>query len=101
MRQFLIKRLVCPKDKLPLGIQPFESTAFELSEDDLKQISSFGLDRADFDHEVIHGVLLNHRLKLIYPVFNGVPRMLLFQHPIINEFRKKFPKEILPLEKEN
>ncbi len=48
-----------------------------------------GLDAALFERIVTSGLLVNHRLKVYYPIVRGVPRLLVFPSAVVRQFAEK------------
>ncbi len=97
MKYFLLRHLVCPLDNEQLDIEIFKAEKNELTVDDRARIQARGDSSDDFGTEIIHGVLINNRKKWLYPVFNTVPRLLLFEHPLLKLFAHKFKNELRSL----
>jgi len=97
MKPYLLNQLICVVDKQSLAIEIFKKKNNELSEEQIEIIQSRNLSISDFNIEILDGVLLNDREKLIYPIYKGVPRMLLFEHPLIGEFSEEFKTQLTPL----
>ena len=53
-----------------------------------------GLDPALFERIVTSGLLVNHRLKVYYPVVRGVPRMLVFPSAAVRQFAAKYRERL-------
>lgn len=94
MRPFLLKHLCCPVDKGSLEMIVFDQQKNNLTAEQVNFISQSGYNTSDFETEVISGLLLNVRKKFFYPVFAGVPRMLTFKHPLLDQFNRDFSDKI-------
>ena len=46
------------------------------------------LDPASFSSEILTGVLVNRARKIFYPIYRGVPRLLVFPTELTREFAK-------------
>ena len=90
MKPFLVNFLFCPADKLPLRTVIFSQKDVVPTSEQKEKILIRGLLMADFETEILHGILLNDRKKILYPIFAGVPRLLLFRHPLVDQFKLEF-----------
>ena len=90
MRPFLYSYLVCPVDKGKLEVDKFTVREAAISKEQGEEIKRRGLSMDQFGEEWSDGLLLNPRLKLMYPIYRGVPRLLVFRHPLLDSFRKDF-----------
>ena len=100
MKPYLLKFLVCPVDHQELLLRIFSQKKRELSPEHGDQIASRGFNLAEFEVEIEHGVLLNPRKKFAFPIYNGVPRLLVFEHPLLKVFRSEFIQECATLAQE-
>lgn len=84
MKRRLVELLRCPIDGGKLGLDVWES--------ERRNRAELGLvgDSPDFDEEISSGVLVNDRLQILYPIHGGVPRLLVFEHPLNAHFRKQW-----------
>lgn len=94
MKPFLHSYLVCPVDKGELEVEKFTVKEVDIIQEQKNEIIRRGLLPDQFNKEWIDGVLLNPRLKLMYPIYRGVPRLLVFKHPLLDSFRKDFGEKI-------
>jgi len=94
MKPYLLQHLICPVDKGSLQPVVFDQRENPLTSQVKDEIVARGLSVDDFKVEILDGVLMNNRLKLIYPIYHGVPRLLVFQHPLLGEFRQEFAKRL-------
>src|SRR5690606_24211420 len=93
-RPFLHSYLVCPVDKGELEVDKFTVKKVVVSEEQKDEIIRLGLSPDQFEEAWLDGLLLNPRLKLMYPIYRGVPRLLVFQHPLLDSFRQDFGEKI-------
>lgn len=100
MRLFLINILSCPADRQPLKIIIFSQKDVATSREQREMILSKGHNMEDYEKEILHGLLLNERRKLMYPIYHGVPRLLLFEHSLLTLFRKEFQQQLDPFFKQ-
>lgn len=96
MRPFLLKHLYCPVDGGSLEMIVFDQQERNLTTEQVRFITKSGYTATDFETEIVNGLLLNVRKKYFYPVFLGVPRMLTFQHPLLDQFSRDFSAKIEP-----
>ena len=104
MRARALEHLVCPIDGGPLDMSEWEAETKPLRPADQERALRLGIDIATLERDILTGVLVNPRLRLIYPVTGGVPRMLTFPTAIGTAFGKrhsdrlrgKFPGFSLP-----
>ena len=94
MKPFLLQYLICPTDKQPLDLKVFNQKELSVSDETKAQAVAKGISLKEIETELIDGLLLNKRLLIFYPLFRGVPRLLLFQHPLIDEFKRSFEQEL-------
>lgn len=96
MKPFLINHIVCLLDQEPLVLKAFDQQSIKLTGEEIKQVTQKGFEKADFETEIINGLLLNERKKIMYPIYKGVPRLLLFIHPLIDQFKREFDSALAP-----
>lgn len=94
MRPFLVKLLCCPVDGGTLELIVFDQQKTMVTEEQAHTLVKAGYHSSDFETEIISGLLLNVRKKFFYPVFAGVPRMLTFSHPLLDQFNHDFSSKI-------
>jgi SAM-dependent methyltransferase/uncharacterized protein YbaR (Trm112 family) len=86
MRPRLNDLFVCPIDRQPLELHAWESDTTSLSAQQREIADLLRIDPASVECDVQTGVLLNPRLKILYPILNGVPRMLTFPVAVHQHF---------------
>src|SRR5713101_4533934 len=94
MKPRALDLLVCPIDKTPLELVGWESIPVTLSKDNIARIERQGLDPAKFSKEIMTGVLANRALKTIYPIHEGIPRMLVFPTDVARKFSQQHAQRI-------
>lgn len=94
MKPYLLNHLVCPSDGGELTLEVFKATAVQMTDDYHSEISKKGLSSDKFKVEIIDGILINEREKKIFPVYKGVPRLLLFDHPLLEAFANDYRDRI-------
>ena len=80
----------------PSPLEPADSTRAEY----------LGISPASLEHKIESGLLVNYRLKILYPIVHGVPRLLTFPTQVTRDFmerwsdrlRREFPEFSLPHE---
>jgi uncharacterized protein YbaR (Trm112 family) len=82
----LLDLLVCPVDKTPLELLEWETTQLKLSDEDVQRIRAMGLNPTSFSSETTTGVLINRSRRVFYPIYRGVPRLLVFTTSLTREF---------------
>ena len=87
MKKRLVEHLVCPLDKTRLELCEWEGNSRVLTRDEIQKAESMGIAVSDLSTEILTGVLINRERKLLYPIVNGVPRMLTFQTGVAQEFQ--------------
>jgi len=92
MRSRIVKFLECPIDRGPLSLQVWESSKTTFEDSALTRLDLTEDAAEEFEEEIITGALLNERLGVYYPIFEGVPRLLCFDNPVFQKFlEKKLP----------
>lgn len=94
MKYYLLDHLVCPVDREELVMKIFVEKEAGLSDKDISRIKEINLPVEKFRMEVLYGVLINNRLKYLYPVYAGVPRLLVLDHPLITNFNTVYGNEL-------
>jgi ubiquinone/menaquinone biosynthesis C-methylase UbiE/uncharacterized protein YbaR (Trm112 family) len=90
MKPSLLSLLVCPIDHQSLELVVFLEEPVTLTPVQVDKIQERGQEVEDYKKEILQGVLLNPRKKILYPIYQGVPRLLLFTHPLIKIFCAEF-----------
>jgi SAM-dependent methyltransferase/uncharacterized protein YbaR (Trm112 family) len=90
MRQRVGSLLVCPLDRTPLELVPFETQHRPLDEAQRAQAAAMGIEVASLELDIEAGVLVNHSRRLAYPILHGVPRMLVFPTGVAAAFERAF-----------
>ncbi len=94
MKLRFLEHLACPVDKLPLVLQEWETAQLPLSDNDRARAERLGIATREISHEIVSGVLINPRLKLIYPIDNGIPRMLTFSSGVSKAFADRHAERL-------
>jgi uncharacterized protein YbaR (Trm112 family)/SAM-dependent methyltransferase len=89
MKPRLVKLMVCPLDRTELEVVEWESRPRHLSRDETDRARHLGIEPADLCREIMTGVLLNRAGKIAYPIYGGIPRMLVFETGVSREFWRK------------
>lgn len=82
MKYRLVSLLVCPIDRQSLELVEWDFRSIELNSDQLARIETLELGCEEFSRDVTSGMLVNPRLRIMYPIIRGIPRMLAFPIPI-------------------
>ncbi|HPN38553.1 MAG TPA: methyltransferase domain-containing protein [Melioribacteraceae bacterium] len=94
MKRRVLDIIRCPIYSGKLDLLVFESKKIELSSEYIKRIEDIGLNKNEFDEEILAGALINKEKMIYYPIINGVPRMLTYNCGIFNQFTAKYKKQI-------
>lgn len=94
MKSYLLNYLVCPSDGGKLELEVFKEQTVQMSSQYNDEISKKRLAPDDFKVEIIDGILINEREKKIFPVYKGIPRLLLFHHPLLETFYSQYRDRI-------
>ncbi len=94
MKLRLLDLLVCPVDKTPLELLEWETTRPKLTDDDIQRIKAMGLSPSSFSSETTTGMLINRSRKVFYPIYNGIPRMLVFPTSLTREFVREHAERL-------
>jgi uncharacterized protein YbaR (Trm112 family) len=86
MKLRLLDHLVCPLERSALELREWESSGTALSAQDIQRCERIGADRVALERDVLTGVLVNRSRKLLYPIHQGVPRMLTFSTAVAQRF---------------
>src|SRR5262245_6624502 len=93
-----LEHLVCPLDKTPLDLVEWETVPLNLSAEDIGRAKRLGIDPTYLSHHVLTGVLLNRTRKVFYPIYKGIPRMLVFQTGVtrhfVDTYRERIAREL-------
>jgi uncharacterized protein YbaR (Trm112 family)/SAM-dependent methyltransferase len=94
MKLRLLDLLVCPIDKTPLELVKWEVVSIQLSKENADRAKRLGLDPASCSTEIVTGVLLNRARRVFYPIYKGIPRMLVFPTSVSRDFAKQHASRI-------
>ena len=94
MRNRLLDFLVCPIERTSLDFIKWESKLDPLSIDETLRLKRLGRDPRCYTENIISGLLVNHNLKIFYPIVNAVPRMLVFKTDLHRKFIKSYNERI-------
>jgi SAM-dependent methyltransferase/uncharacterized protein YbaR (Trm112 family) len=94
MKQRLEQLLVCPLDRTPLELVPWEVERQPLDAPHRARALAMGIALEALETEVRSGVLVNRARRIAYPVFRGVPRMLIFATGVAAEFEREFGERL-------
>lgn len=94
MRPRFVNIATCPIDKTPLELQEWETVPLQLTDKDKKLIVTLGLDPSQFAKDIVTGVLVNRTRKIFYPIYRGVPRLLVFPTGLTREFAKTYAERL-------
>ena len=95
MKTRLLDHLVCPLDKTPLQLKAFETIARSLPAEQMARAQQLGIDPVRLSEEVQSGVLINTARKIVYPIYQGVPRLLTFRTRVADVFWEKFGDQVV------
>jgi SAM-dependent methyltransferase/uncharacterized protein YbaR (Trm112 family) len=87
MRRRLLDHLVCPLDRTPLELVAWDARSAVLSKEHAEKAEKLSIDPGALTEDVRTGVLLNRQRKLAYPIYGGVPRLLVFPTGVSERFR--------------
>jgi uncharacterized protein YbaR (Trm112 family)/ubiquinone/menaquinone biosynthesis C-methylase UbiE len=74
----LLDYLVCPKDQTELKMVAWKFRPIFLSQAHRKLAQDMRFEAEKISKDVFEGVLVNHERKIVYPIIDGIPRLLLF-----------------------
>jgi uncharacterized protein YbaR (Trm112 family)/2-polyprenyl-3-methyl-5-hydroxy-6-metoxy-1,4-benzoquinol methylase len=94
MKPRLVDLLVCPIDKSPLELVEWESKPIRISEMESSRIRRLKLGLPSFSKEVMVGLLLNRVRKIFYPIYNGVPRLIVSPTGVTRVFAERYRERI-------
>jgi uncharacterized protein YbaR (Trm112 family)/SAM-dependent methyltransferase len=86
--------VVCPLEKTTLELVEWETVPTFLSDKEVGRITAIGLDPCSFSREIVTGVLVNRSRKVFYPIYRGVPRLLISSTGLSREFVKVHAERI-------
>jgi uncharacterized protein YbaR (Trm112 family) len=86
MRKRLAEHLVCPLDRTPLELVPFETRIAPLDSEHSAKAKRLGIPESALAEDVLNGALVNRARKIAYPIYAGVPRMLVFKTGVADRF---------------
>lgn len=78
--------LVCPLDKSKLDLVIWESEHCSLNADQIEIARALNLPHESLTTDIKTGYFANRKRKIIYPIINGVPRLLTFRNSKTEEF---------------
>ena len=87
MKKRLLEHLVCPLDRTRLELCEWESSSRVLTLEEEQKAAKLGIPASELSTEILTGVLINRDRKLLYPIVNGIPRMLTFQTGVAQDFQ--------------
>jgi uncharacterized protein YbaR (Trm112 family)/SAM-dependent methyltransferase len=87
MKTRLMDHLACPLDRTPLEVCEWEGTTRDLTREEEQKAEQLGIATAGLSREILAGVLINRERKLLYPIMDGVPRMLTFRTGVAADFQ--------------
>jgi len=90
MKPRLLQLLVCPVDRTPLDLIEWESGPSEISAEEIQKARRLGIEPAELSREIVTGVLVNRRQKIVYPIYRGIPRLLVFETGVSREFWRQY-----------
>lgn len=94
MKLRLLDFLVCPIDKAPLELVEWESYQEKLSEYEVSRAERLGISPHQLSKEIESGLLLNRARRIFYPIYKGVPRLLIFPTSVSPAFLRRYGKRI-------
>jgi SAM-dependent methyltransferase len=74
-------------DKTRLELNTWDSSSRVLTREEEQRAEKLGIAVSGISKEILTGVLVNRERKLLYPIVNGIPRMLTFRTGIGTEFQ--------------
>ena len=89
MRRRLQSLLVCPIDRTPLELIAWDTRTRPLEPAERARAQAMHIDPATLEEDVQTGVLLNPARRIAYPIFEGVPRMLVFATGVSARFERE------------
>ena len=86
MKPRLMDHLVCPLDRTPLELHEWEGAEQPLTGEQQARAERRGIDPASLAREIVTGVLVNRSRGIVYPVYQGIPRLLTFPTGVARTF---------------
>jgi len=83
-----MRYLACPIDHGPLELVSWEAKEIVLTVAQRDQAGALGIETDDLARDVTTGLVNNPRLRLSYPIYRSVPRMLTFRSGVHTEFER-------------
>ncbi len=90
MRLRLTELLACPIDRQPLELRAWEDDALPLNAKQREVAACLRISPTSIERDVRTGLLVNPRLKILYPILGGVPRLLTFRVAVHRHFLRQF-----------
>jgi len=94
MKPRLLDYVVCPKDLTELKMVVWKFRPIFLSQAHKQTAEAMQCEPEKISKEVFEGVLVNHNSKLIYPIVDGIPRLLLSANNAMKAFFAKYQKRL-------
>ncbi len=94
MKARLADLLVCPLDKTALELVVWETRDTPLSEADHARAKHHGIAPDKLSREIVTGLLLNKKRQIAYPIYQSIPRMLVFETGVARDFVAKHGKQL-------
>ena len=94
MKPALLDLIVCPMDRSNLELIEWESESVQLSDEHLQIANKMGIDPNKLNREILNGVLVNRGKRVFYPIYNGVPRLLVFKTELAEHFERQYKTEL-------
>lgn len=89
MKSRLVTHLVCPLEKTKLELEEWESEPRALSVEQQQAAERLNIPPTQLAKEIRTGVLINRERKLLYPIMDGIPRLLTFRTGVGAEFQAR------------
>ena len=94
MKPRLLDLLACPIDRTRLELVEWEASYINISAEEIGRAKHLDLDPDLFSKEIVTGVLINRARKTFYPIYNGIPRMLVFPTGVVRKFAKTHAEQL-------
>lgn len=85
----LLDYVVCPKDQTQLKMVAWKFRPIFLSQAHRRMAQDMRFEPEKISKDVFEGVLVNHERKIVYPIIDGIPRLLLFATYAMRSFFAK------------